>query len=76
MDFGRLGGEHNMHKKHKPPQPVHIAGTTRGEQMVLDKGKEAGRGKPPNCRTARDATGICAKDREPIIPAMPHLPMA
>jgi hypothetical protein len=44
--------------------------------MVLDKGKEAGRGKSPNCRTARDSTGINAKDREPIIPAMPHLPPA
>jgi hypothetical protein len=64
-----------QHKHHTPPQPIHIAGTSRGEQMVLDKGKEAGRGKTP-CRTARDSTGICANDRNPIIPSMPHLPPA
>lgn len=63
-----------MKHKHTPPQPTHIPGTARGEQMVLDKGKEPGRGPAPNCRTARDSTGINAKDREPIIPSMPHLP--
>jgi hypothetical protein len=64
-----------MHK-HTPPQPTHIPGTTRGEEMLLHKGKEPGRGKAPNARSARDSTGINAKDREPIVASMPHLPPA
>jgi hypothetical protein len=65
-----------MQKKHTPPQPVHIPGTARGEEMTLHKGKEPGRGKGPAYRTARDSTGICAKDREPIVGAMAHIPPA
>jgi hypothetical protein len=65
-----------MQNKHNLPQPIHVPGTGRGEQMVLDKGKEAGRGQTPHSRSARDSTGINAKDREPIDPAMPHIPPA
>jgi len=64
-----------MNHKHTPPQPIHIPGTGRGEQMVLDKGKEPGRTKG-NCHTARDSTGINAKQRGPIVPGMPHIPPA
>jgi hypothetical protein len=65
-----------MKTKHTPPQPVHIAGTGRGEEMALNKGKEAGRGKGSHYRSARDSTGICAEDREPIVPGMGNLPPA
>lgn len=64
-----------QHKHHMPPQPVHVPGTNRGEEMVIDKGKEPGRGKSPS-RTARDSTGIDAQRRNPIDPSMPHIPPA
>ena len=62
----------------KPPQPVHIPGTAKGEEMTLHKGKEPGRemGKTRNYRSARDSTGINAKSREPIHPKMPNIPPA
>ena len=65
-----------MKTKHTPPQPIHIPGTARGEEMVLKKGKEPGRGKGPGYRSARDSTGICAEDREPIVPSMGNIPPA
>jgi hypothetical protein len=65
-----------MQKKYNPPEPVHIAGTTRGEEMVLHKGKEPGRGGKPSYRSARDSTGINAKNREPIDPSMINIPPA
>jgi hypothetical protein len=65
-----------MQTKNPPPQPIHIPGTAKGEEMVLHKGKEPGKGVAPACRTARDSTGIDAKRREPIDPKMPHLPPA
>jgi hypothetical protein len=60
----------------KPPQPVHIPGTAKGEEMTLHKGKEPGReaGKTRNYRTSRDSTGINASDRAPIHPDMPSMP--
>jgi hypothetical protein len=60
----------------KPPAPVHVAGTNRGEMLSLEKGKEPGRGKGKNYRTARDSTSINASARDPIHPAMPNLPPA
>lgn len=61
----------------KPPQPVHVPGTKRGEEMVLRDGREPGREKGQKAhRVARDATSICARARGPIHPAMPHLPPA
>jgi hypothetical protein len=65
-----------MEKKHHPPQPIHIPGTSRGEEMVIEKGREAGRGNSPRSRSARDSTGINAKDRQPIDPSMPVIPPA
>ncbi|HEX4086792.1 MAG TPA: hypothetical protein VHY22_17900 [Chthoniobacteraceae bacterium] len=62
----------------KPPQPVHIPGTSRGEELALTKGKEPGRrghaGR--NYRGARDSTGINARNRRPIHPDMPSIPPA
>jgi hypothetical protein len=60
----------------KPPDPVHVPGTTRGEEVVFEKGREPGRGGRKRYRNARDSTGVDAQDREPIDPAMPQIPPA
>ncbi len=60
----------------RPPQPVHVPGTTKGEELVLNKGREAGRDDPRIQRTARDSTGVNAAGRDPIDSRMPHLPPA
>jgi hypothetical protein len=57
-----------------PPEPAHVPGTTRGEEMTFKKGREGGRGGRKSYREARDSTGIDPGGREPILPAMPHLP--
>jgi hypothetical protein len=61
----------------KPPQPVHIPGTKKGEEMAMEK-KEPGRKQDnaPNYRSARDSTGINADKRGPLIPQMPSIPPA
>jgi hypothetical protein len=56
--------------------PAHTSGAPRGEELVRDYGREEGRKNPKLGRTARDATGINAADREPIDPRMPHMPPA
>jgi hypothetical protein len=58
----------------KPPEPVHVPGTVRGEEVVLDKGHEPGRGDRKYYRTARDSTGVNANDRNPILASMPNIP--
>jgi hypothetical protein len=65
-----------QNKKYDPPQPIHIAGTTKGEETSINKGKEPGRGCKPSYRSSRDSTGINAKAREPINPAMINIPPA
>jgi hypothetical protein len=60
----------------KNPQPVHVSGTAKGEEMAL-KGREPGR--DPNAksyRSARDSTGINADQREPIVLGMGNIPPA
>ncbi len=58
-----------------PPQPVHVPGTMRGEEMVLNHGREPGRGHGSrDYRCARDSTGISPAKRRPIHPDMPNLP--
>ena len=63
-------------ERHGPKSlmPSHVPGTTRGEDTVRKKGPEPGR--EAGHRTARDATSVNAKAREPIDPRMPHLPPA
>jgi hypothetical protein len=71
-------------EKHQPPQPVHVKGTAKGEEMVLQKGAEPGRAKPDMqgdqgrqpYRTARDSTSINPEHRNPIHPDMPNIPPA
>jgi hypothetical protein len=60
----------------KNPQPVHVPGTPKGEELALE-GREPGR--DPNrkyYRSARDSTGINADKREPIIQGMANIPPA
>jgi hypothetical protein len=68
--FGRMQG------KATPPDPVHIEGTTKGEELARREGREPGReetrGGP--YRTARDSTGIDAGTKGPIHPDMPNIP--
>lgn len=58
-----------------PPQPYHIPGVPRGEELVR-KRRENGRG--PHLgrgyRIARDSTSVNPKARGPILPIMPHIP--
>jgi hypothetical protein len=61
---------------HKNPQPVHVPGTPKGEEMTLERGKEPGRGGPRSYREARDSTGINPKTQGPIHPDMPNIPPA
>ena len=62
--------------RRKVPDPIHVPGTSKGEEMVLNKGREAGRGGIKDYRSARDATSINPQDRQPIHPAMPNIPPA
>jgi hypothetical protein len=54
----------------------HTPGTPKGEECVRRHGKEPGRSNQQPSRTARDATSINARDREPIDPRMPEMPPA
>lgn len=58
-----------------PPKPTHVEGMHKGEEAVLELGREPGRG-GKMYRASRDSTGINAKDRAPILPIMPELPPA
>jgi len=61
----------------RPPEPVHVPGTMRGEEMVLDKGHEPGRHPGRKYyRSERDSTGINPDQREPILGSMPDIPPA
>ncbi len=59
------------------PQPVHVPGTSKGEELALHS-KEPGRrqGNSRNYRSSRDSTGINAAARRPIHPDMPSIPPA
>lgn len=61
--------------KNPPPDiDAHTKGAKRGEEWAFEGRKEPGR--EGTGRTARDATGINAKNRRPIDPKMPNLPPA
>ena len=59
-----------------PPHPVHITGTNKGEELVINKGREAGRevNGPRGYRSSRDSTSINPEDAAPIDPRMPNMP--
>ena len=62
--------------------PTHHPGARKGEEIIDDEGKEAGRydkeqsgqGRPTGGSTARDSTRINPDDRNPIDPNSPNLP--
>jgi hypothetical protein len=60
----------------KPPEPVHVAGTHKGEESVLEHGHEPGRNSGKYYRTSRDSTSINPELQGPIHPAMPYIPPA
>lgn len=64
-----------MQNRQRPPEPVHIQGIHKGEELALDKGREAG---PDGIqyRVARHSTGINPEYHMPIHPAMPNIPTA
>ena len=58
------------------PQPAHVPGINKGEEMALtnsEAGRETGR---KNYQDARDSTGINSDARQPIHPDMPQIPPA
>ena len=63
-------------RKHvvKPPEPIHVAGMHKGEELVLERGHEAGRGGEKYYRNSRDSTSINPEHHAPIHPAMPEIP--
>jgi hypothetical protein len=65
-------------RKHvtKPPNPDHVAGMHKGEELVLEKGHEAGRNRGKYYRSARDSTSVNPELHGPIHPAMPSIPPA
>ncbi len=58
-----------------PDAPAHTPGTSKGEEQIENQGKEPGRDKKSR-RTARDSSSINVAGKEPIDPAMPHMPPA
>ena len=57
-------------------QPVHVAGTPKGEEQALNT-REPGRDPArKNYRSARDSTSINPDRREPIVPGMANIPPA
>jgi hypothetical protein len=60
----------------RPPEPNHIKGTNKGEELVRKKGREPGRGGQHGYRSARDSTSIGPETHGPIDPRMPHMPPA
>jgi hypothetical protein len=65
-----------MRKRFTPPEPVHVAGIIKGQEFVLNKGHEHGRGCIGQYRSARDSTSINPDAHAPIHPAMPSIPPA
>jgi len=60
------------HHTRKTEISSHTPGTTRGENETRSRGAEPGRER--GTRTARDATSINDKARDPIDPRMPYMP--
>ncbi len=58
-----------------PDAPAHTPGTSKGEEQIENQGKEPGRDEKSH-RTARDSSSINVAGKEPIDPAMPHMPPA
>jgi hypothetical protein len=60
----------------KPPEPVHVPGVHKGEERVIENGREPGRSRSGPYRSARDSTSVNPRQHAPIHPAMPSIPPA
>jgi hypothetical protein len=62
-------------KRTDPPAGTHVAGVSKGEERG-NKGGGAGRGEKDKkgYRSAKDATGVNAKQQAPIDPSMTEQP--
>ena len=60
----------------KPPLPIHVPGMKKGEEFVLQQGREPGRGDRRQYRSSRDSTSINPEHHRPILPEMPSIPPA
>ena len=60
------------------PKPTHVPGTLKGEELVMKRGREPGRGEAGSkyYQSARDSTSVNADGRKPIDPRMPNMPPA
>jgi hypothetical protein len=74
MKQGHLTQRLSMSTRHTPPEPVHVEGMKKGEELVINEGHEPGRGGRASYRSARDSTSINPKHHKSIGPAMPDLP--
>ena len=63
-------GYWSMRKHFNPPEPVHVSGIHKGEEHVLNKGREQGCGGAGAYRSARDSTSINPDSHGPIDPAI------
>lgn len=61
-----------------PPKPTHIPGAHKGEEVVMHRGREAGRAErgKNGYRNSRDSTSINPESHGPIDPRMPEMPPA
>lgn len=67
-----------------PDASAHTPGTAKGEEKIMNEGKEPGRhdtgdageGRPAGTSTARNSTSVNAEEMEPIDPNMPNMPPA
>jgi hypothetical protein len=62
------------HDDVRPDLPSHTPGTPKGEERVRKDGREPGRERQTPHRTARDATSINPRARDPIDARMPYMP--
>ncbi len=65
-----------MRKRFNPPKPVHVRGIHKGEEHVIEEGREHGRGCAGPYRSARASMSINPDKHGPIHPAMPSIPPA
>jgi hypothetical protein len=74
-----------MADQHKgDDRPAHDPGVRRGEELIEDEGKEAGRhdaghnkaGRPKGKSSSRNSTSINPDKEDPIDPKSPKLPPA
>lgn len=73
-----------MNDESKREMPAHDPGARKGEELMAEDGKEAGRhesgstgaDRPAGGRTARDSTAINADAEEPVDPDSPDMPPA